>query len=62
MQRVQNKHLRMVVKNTENEGKTMEQLHEVLNIEPINIRLYMAENKNYGKNSKQSNLIFTICQ
>ena len=57
MQRIQNKNLRMVVKNTENEGKTMEQIHEVLNIEPINIRLYMAARKLWEKfQTKQPNI------
>ena len=39
----------MLVKNTENKNKTMEQIHEVLNIEPINIRLYTAANKLWEK-------------
>ena len=45
MQRVQNRNIKMVAKNTDNENKTIKQLHETYGMEAINIRLYNAADK-----------------
>ena len=49
MQRVQNRNLKMIAKNTENENKTIKELHEIYGYEPINIRLFCAAEKLWHK-------------
>ena len=39
----------MIAKNTENENKTIKELHEIYGYEPINIRLYCAAEKLWNK-------------
>ena len=49
MQRVQNRNLKMIAKNTENENKTIKELHEIYGYKPINIRLFCAAEKLWNK-------------
>ena len=42
MQKVQNANLKIVAKNRENDLKTIKELHEIYEIEPINTRLFKA--------------------
>ena len=53
MQVVQNRNIKMVAKNTDNESKTIKQLHETYGIEAINIRLYNAADKLWRKFSEK---------
>ena len=49
MQKVQNANLNIIAKNTENELKTIKELHEIYDIEPINIRLFKAAERTWEK-------------
>ena len=43
----------MIAKNTENENKTIKQLHETYEIDAINVRLYNAADKLWNKFSEK---------
>lgn len=59
MQRIQNRNIRFIRKYDEDlENKTMEDLHEVLKLEPINIRLYRRLEKLWTKFEDQEEEIF----
>ena len=49
MQRVQNRALHNAVRNTEDRYKTVEELHNLFQIEPLNIRLYNRLQKTWNK-------------
>ena len=49
MQRVQNRNLQNISRCTDNSGKITEELHEIYDIEPLNIRFYRAANKLWSK-------------
>ena len=49
MQRVQNRALRNAVRNTEDRYKTVEELHNLFQIEPLNVRLYNRLQKTWNK-------------
>ena len=49
MQKIQNRNLRIINKNDNNDYTTMEQLHDHYNIEPINTRLFKAAQKLWNK-------------
>ena len=49
IQRVQTKNIHNISRYTDNSGKTIEELHEIYTMEPLNIRLYKAANKLWSK-------------
>ena len=49
MQRVQNRALYNAVRNTEDRYKTVEELHNLFQIEPLNVRLYNRLQKTWNK-------------
>ena len=49
MQRVQNRALHNAVRNTEDRYKTVEELHNLSQIEPLNVRLYNRLQKTWNK-------------
>ena len=49
MQRVQNRALPNAVRNTEDRYKTVEELHNLFQIEPLNVRLYNRLQKTWNK-------------
>ena len=53
MQGAQNRNRKMVAKNTDNENKTIKQLHETYGIDAINIRLYNAADKLWNNFSEK---------
>ena len=53
MQKVQNANLNIIAKNTENELKTIKELHEIYEIEPINTRLFKAAERTWEKYLEQ---------
>ena len=53
MQKIQNRNLRIINKNDNNDSTTMKQLHDHYNIEPINTRLFKAAQKLWNKFQKE---------
>ena len=49
MQRVQNRALRYAVRDTDDRHKTIEQLHNMLDIEALNVRLHNRMSKTWHK-------------
>ena len=49
MQKLQNRNLRIINKNDNNDYSTMKQLHNHYNIEPINTRLFKAAQRLWNK-------------
>ena len=59
MQRVQNKNLKLIVKNEPDlRDKTLKEIHETLNIDPINIRLRTRFMKLWGKIERKEQQLY----